>query len=86
MELYFPGVSIENFDFEADWVVKSMNLESKQVLFEGRGLNTDLEISIGYENSPKVFENLSLGELVQLPKELLLSVEPAPYQPISECF
>ena len=36
--------------------------------------------------NPKDFEELSIGELVQLPKELFLEAVEEPFQPICEPF
>ena len=36
--------------------------------------------------NPKDFEELAVGELVQLPKELFLEAEEEPFQPICEPF
>ena len=70
--LHFPGVSEEEFDFEADWLVKSIDDIQKQILFVGQGKNGDLELELNYQNNPEEFENFSVGELVQLPRELFI--------------
>lgn len=84
--LYFPSISEETFDFEADWLVKAMGNNQKRILFVGQGKNGDLELELNYQDNPEQFVNLSVGELVQLPKELLVVPKTIPYQPQYECF
>ncbi|MBY4835027.1 hypothetical protein K6W41_03510 [Streptococcus agalactiae] len=84
--LHFPCVSEEEFDFEADWLVKAMDDSQKNILFAGQGKNGDLELELSYQDNPEQFENLSVGELVQLPKEMFRVSEAIPYQPNYECF
>ncbi|RRA62342.1 hypothetical protein D5F95_01885 [Streptococcus agalactiae] len=84
--LHFPGVSKEEFDFKADWLVKAMDNSQKNILFAGQGKNGDLELELSYQDNPEQFENLSVGELVQLPKEMFRVSEAIPYQPNYECF
>lgn len=84
--LHFPGVSEEEFDFEANWLVKAMDDSQKNILFAGQGKNGDLELELSYQDNPEQFENLSVGELVQLPKEMFRVSEAIPYQPNYECF
>lgn len=84
--LYFPSISEETFDFEADWLVKAMDNNQKRILFVGRGKNGDLELELNYQDNPEQFVNLSVGELVQLPKELFVVPKTIPYQPQYECF
>lgn len=84
--LHFPGVSEEEFDFEADWLVKAMDDSQKNILFAGQGKNGDLELELSYQDNPEQFENISVGELVQLPKEMFRVSEAIPYQPNYECF
>ena len=84
--LHFPGVSEEEFDFETDWLVKAMDDSQKNILFIGQGKNGDLELELSYQDNPEQFESLSMGELVQLPKEMFRVFEATPYQPNYECF
>lgn len=84
--LYFPSISEETFDFEADWLVKAMDDNQKRILFVGQGKNGDLELELNCQDNPEQFANLSVGELVQLPKELFVVPETIPYQPQYECF
>ncbi|CQR25149.1 hypothetical protein BN1356_01492 [Streptococcus varani] len=84
--LHFPGVSEEKFDFEACWLVKAMDDSQKNILFAGQGKNGDLELELSYQDNPEQFENLSVGELVQLPKEMFRISETTPYQSNYECF
>ena len=38
MKLCFPSVTIEDFDFEADWLVKALDSETHRVRFlKGQG-------------------------------------------------
>ncbi|MFC3928838.1 hypothetical protein ACVR05_04670 [Streptococcus caprae] len=84
--LHFPSVSEEEFDFESDWLVKAMDDSQKNILFAGQGKNGDLELELSYRDNPEQFESLSVGELVQLPKEMFRVSEATPYQPNYECF
>ncbi|MDG3136253.1 hypothetical protein [Streptococcus suis] len=84
--LHFPSVSVEEFDFDADWLIKSIDAEEKKVLFEGQGKNADLELLIDYQDNPEVFDTLSVGELVHLPEETFLVSKAGPYRPNYECF
>lgn len=84
--LHFPGVSEEEFDFEADWLVKAMDDSQKNILFAGQGKNGDLELELSCQDNPEQFESLSVGELIQLPKEMFGVSEATPYQPNYECF
>ncbi len=86
MKLYFPDVSVEQFDVTADWLVKTMDDQNLQVTFEGQGKNADLEVSLSYQDNPKQYAILSVGELVQLPIELFIIPDDNPYQPPYECF
>lgn len=84
--LHFPGVSEEEFDFEADWLVKATDEVHKKILFAGQGKNGDLECELDYQDNVERFEEFSVGELVQLPKELFMVTELAPYQGNYESF
>lgn len=84
--LYFPGVSEEEFDFEAEWLVKATDEVQKKILFVGQGKNGDLELELDYQNNPEEFEHFSVGELVQLPREMFVVSEITPYQSQYECF
>ncbi|SFC04904.1 hypothetical protein SAMN05660328_101297 [Streptococcus gallolyticus] len=86
MELYFPDVSMEQFDVTADWLVKTMDDQTLLVTFEGQGKNADLEVSLSYQDNLKQYTALSVGELVQLPVELFITPDDKPYQPFYECF
>lgn len=84
--LYFPSISEEMFDFEADWLVKAMDDGQKKILFVGQGKNGDLELELNYQDNLEAFDSLSVGELVQLPRELFVIPETTPYQSQYECF
>lgn len=84
--LQFPSVSEEEFDFDADWLVKSIDDTQKLILFAGQGKNGDLELELDYKNNPEEFEHFSVGNLIQLPREIFVVSEMIPYQPKYECF
>lgn len=84
--IYFPSVSIEEFDMDVDWLIQSMDEDKKTVRFEGQGKNAELVVVLDYRNNPDVFDTLSVGELVRLPKETFLVSETAPYRLDYECF
>ncbi|MDO4667049.1 MAG: hypothetical protein Q4A90_04345 [Streptococcus sp.] len=84
--LHFPGVSEEAFDFEANWLIKAMDDEQKKILFVGQGKNGDLELELNYQDNPDKFNSFSVGELVQLPRELFVVPKTTPYQPKYEYF
>ena len=83
--LQFPSVSEEEFDFEADWLVKAIDDTQKRILFAGQGKNGDVELELDYQN-PEEFEHFSVGDLVSLPRELFIVPETTPYRPKYECF
>lgn len=84
--LQFPSVSEEELDFEADWLVKAIDDTQKRILFAGQGKNGDLELELSFQDNPEQFESFSVGELIQLPKEIFRVSEATPYQPNYECF
>ena len=86
MELYFPDVTLETFDVEANWLVKAMDDQTLLVTFEGQSRNADLEIHLSYQNNSKQYALLSVGELIQLPIELFIRPDDKPYRPYYECF
>ena len=49
MELVFPDVAVEAFDFSAEWLITAMNADNKQVHFEGQGRNSDLEMVLDFK-------------------------------------
>ncbi len=84
--LHFPGVSEEDFDFEAEWLVRAIDDVQKKILFSGQGRNGDLELELNFQDNIKQFEHFSVGELIHLSKEIFIVSEIAPYQPKYECF
>lgn len=84
--LQFPSVPEEEFDFEADWLVKAIDDTQKLILFAGQGKNGDLELELDYQNNLEEFKCFSVGDLIQLPKEIFIVFETTPYQPEYECF
>lgn len=84
--LQFPSVYEEEFDFEADWLVKAIDDTRKRILFAGQGKNGDLELELDYQNNPEEFEHFSVGDLVSLPRELFIVPETTPYRPKYEYF
>lgn len=75
MTLLFPGLSEGEFDFQADWLVKAQDKERMTILFEGQGLNSDLELVLDFKANPEMFETFSVGDLVKLPDELFVETE-----------
>ena len=49
MELVFPDVAVEDFDFSAEWLITAMNADNKQVYFEG---HLDPETFLQAEKEP----------------------------------
>lgn len=84
--LYFPDVSEEVFDFKAEWLVKATDDVQKKILFVGQGKNGDLELELSYQENLEAFNRFSVGELVQLPRELFVVSKTEPYQVKYECF
>ena len=84
--LQFPSVSEEEFDFDADWLVKAIDDTQKRILFVGQGKNGDLEFELDYQDNSEAFEQFSVGDLVSLPREPFIVPETTPYQPKYECF
>lgn len=85
MKLLFPDVSVKDFDFNEFWLVRAINDETKEVLFEGRGKNAELEVVITYLANEDDYKRLSVGELVELSSHHFVSDE-AISQPIVELF
>lgn len=86
MTLYFPGVSADEFDFQADWLVKKIAADTMKILFEGQGKNAGLELVLDFKSNSEKFETFSVGELVQLPAETFTEIKTESYQPIYENF
>lgn len=86
MKLLFPDVDIQDFDFNENWLIKAINDESKDVLFEGRGKNDDLEVILNYASNEDDFKLLSVGELTVLSSHQLVVDDEENYQPIIELF
>lgn len=84
--LYFPGVSEEDFDFEAEWLARAMDDVQKKILFSGQGENGDLELEVYFQDNVEQFDHFSVGELVPLPREIFVVPVIEPYQPNYECF
>lgn len=55
--LHFPGVSEEEFDFEAEWLVRAIDDTQKKILFSGQGKNGDLELELDFQDNAEQFEN-----------------------------
>ncbi len=55
--LHFPGVSEEDFDFEAEWLVRAIDDVQKKILFSGQGRNGDLELELNFQDNIKQFEH-----------------------------
>ena len=84
--LQFPSIYEEEFDFEADWLVKAIDDTQKRILFAGQGKNGDLELELDYQNNPEEFEHFSVGDLVSLPRQLFIVPETTSYRSKYECF
>ncbi|VTS33014.1 Uncharacterised protein [Streptococcus pseudoporcinus] len=86
MRLLFPDVDIQDFDFKELWLVRAVNDESKDVLFEGRGKNIDLEVVLNYATNEDGFKLLSVGELIVLSPHQFIVDDTEDYQPKTELF
>lgn len=86
MEFLFPGVEIADFDFTAEWLIHSIDFDSKRVDFKGQGKNADLELSVSYVDYEEALEQLTLGQLVTLPYELFWNDETKQFTPDYECY
>ncbi|VTS39390.1 Uncharacterised protein [Streptococcus porcinus] len=86
MKLLFPDVEMQDFDFNEFWLIKAINDELKDVLFEGRGKNADLEVVLNYESNEDDFKLLSVGELIVLSSHQFVVDDEENYQPIIELF
>ena len=71
MRTYFPSTRHEDLDITEEWLVQKIDDTNQTVVFEGRGANEDLMLAVDYSQNLKAFLQLSLGELVALPKEWL---------------
>lgn len=86
MKLLFPDVEMQDFDFNEFWLIKAINDESKDVLFEGRGKNADLEVVLNYASNEDDFKLLSVGELIVLSSHQFVVDDEENCQPIIELF
>lgn len=72
MRTYFPSTRHEDIDMTEEWLVQKIDEPTQTVLFEGRGVNEKLTLEVDYSQNLKAFSQLSIGELVALPKEWLV--------------
>lgn len=86
MRTYFPSTSHEDLDMTEEWLVQKIDEPTQTVLFEGRGVNEKLTLEVDYSQNLKAFSQLSIGELVALPKEWLVTEAVGRYQPDWEWF
>ena len=86
MRTYFPSTRHEALDITKEWLVQKIDETNQTVLFEGRGMNKHLLLEVDYSLNLKAFSLLSIGELVALPKEWLVTEADGPYQPDWESF
>ncbi|HGD5532268.1 TPA: hypothetical protein ACIZSP_001877 [Streptococcus agalactiae] len=78
MTLYFPDVTIDNFDPDGDWLIQAMNDDLHTVSYLGQGINQGLRLVTSYQMDPDYYDSLSVGELVKLPRELLMGSDDDP--------
>ncbi|HEO6299845.1 TPA: hypothetical protein VA887_000348 [Streptococcus agalactiae] len=86
MKLQFPDVDIQDFDFNEIWLVRAINGETKDVLFEGRGKNAELEFVLNYQSNEVAFKQLSVGDLVELSSHQFVVDDVEANQPTVELF
>lgn len=86
MRTYFPSTRHEDLDMTEEWLVQKIDELTQTVLFEGQGVNEKLTLEVDYSQNLKAFSLLSIGELVALPKEWLVTEAVGHYQPDWECF
>lgn len=86
MRTYFPSTRHEDLDMTEEWLVQKRDETNQTVVFEGRGMNKRLLLEVDYSQNLKAFSLLSIGELVALPKEWLVTEAVGRYQPDWEGF
>ncbi|MCD3420749.1 hypothetical protein [Streptococcus equi] len=86
MRTYFPSTRHEDLDMTEEWLVQKIDELTQTVLFEGRGVNEKLTLEVDYSQNLKAFSQLSIGELVALPKEWLVTEAVDRYQSDWEWF
>lgn len=86
MRTYFPSTRHEDLDMTEEWLVQKIDEPQQTVVFKGRGANEDLMLAVDYSEYLKAFSQLSLGEVVALPKEWLVIEAGDRYQPDWEWF
>lgn len=86
MRTYFPSTRHEDLDMTEEWLVQKIDEPTQTVLFEGRGVNEKLTLEVDYSQNLKAFSQLSIGELVALPKEWLVTEAFGRYQSDWEWF
>lgn len=86
MDLLFPGVSIDDFDFQEEWLVLDVDPVGKSVTFGGLGNNSELELMLDFKENPKQYAQFTVGDLVQLPESMVKESKPDAYVPLFERF
>ncbi|GAA0054380.1 UNVERIFIED_CONTAM: hypothetical protein KB570_01520 [Streptococcus canis] len=86
MRTYFPSIKHGDLDVTDEWLVQKIDEPQQTVVFEGRGMNDNLLLEVDYSQNLKALSQLSLGELVALPKEWLVTETVNCYQPDWEWF
>lgn len=86
MKLLFPDVALQDFDFNEHWLVRAVNEDTKDVLFEGQGRNAELELVLNYLSNEDEFKQLSVGELVELPDHQFIDEDEGELQSAIELF
>lgn len=86
MRTYFPSTRQEDLDITKEWLVQKIDETNQTIVFEGRGANEGLMLEVDYSQNLKAFLQLSIGELVALPKEWLVTEAVGRYQSDWEWF
>ncbi|MDG3142987.1 hypothetical protein MKL29_09225 [Streptococcus suis] len=86
MRTYFPSTRHEDLDMSKEWLVQKRDETNQTIVFEGRGANEGLMLEVDYSQNLKAFLQLSIGELVALPKEWLVTEVVGRYQSDWEWF
>lgn len=86
MDLLFPGVSLDEFDFQEEWLVLDLDPVGKNVTFSGLGANSKLELMLDFKENPEQYFQFAVGDLVQLPEAMVKNSKPEGYVPLFERF
>lgn len=86
MDLLFPGVSLDEFDFQEEWLVLDVDPVGKNVTFGGLGANSKLELMLDFKENPEQYFQFAVGDLVELPEDMVKDLKPEGYVPLFERF